>query len=158
MKANELMIGDWVRVRLPWRSPVDGHIENRWYMRRVMGIRTNGKSNKFYLYFEPWGVLPHDIEPLPLTSKILEKNGFSFTGSGQYEMMLATPFGISGDRYNIYVGLKKKTIDVFVAFANTESKAGWRKHNSTLLEVSGPYVHELQHALRLCGINKQIEL
>ena len=144
MKANELMIGDWVRVRLPWRSPVDGHIENRWYMRRVMGIRTNGKnSNKFYLYFEPWGVLPHDIEPLPLTSKILEKNGFEPD--------------TTEDAYKYCYLIDD--VSIVECYANAEGRyRGIVSFGDTRLRMTLMFVHELQHALRLCGINKQIEL
>lgn len=159
MKANELMVGDWVRGTAT--------LDQEWYdwqfapgesiqVRSILHSGINYESKGGTESFEDDTIRFNDIEPIPLTPEILEKNGFSFTGSGQRDMMLATPFGIAGDRYNIYVGLKKKTIEAFIAFANTESKAGWRKHNSTLLEVSGPYVHELQHALRLCGVEKEI--
>lgn len=161
MKANELMLGDWVRGTAT--------LDQEWYgwqiapgeciqVRSILHTGINYESNGVSPSFEDDTIRFDDIEPIPLTQEILEKNGFSFTGSGQHEMMLATPFGIAGDRYNIYVGLKKKTIEAFIAFANTESKAGWRKHNSALLEVSGPYVHELQRCLKLLGIDKEIEL
>ena len=155
------MIGDWVRGTAT--------LDAEWYdwqfapgecvqVRSILHTGINYESNGGTESFEDDTIRYDDIEPIPLTQEILEKNGFSFTGSGQRDMMLATPFGIAGDRYNIYVGLKKKTIEAFVAFVNTESKAGWRKHNSTLLEVSGPYVHELQHCLKLLGIDKEIVL
>lgn len=92
---------------------------------------------------------------IPLTAEILEKNGFRWDGSGQQEMMFMTPHNDKGIRYNLYVGLKHKTINVYSTFPELKSP-NWRKHNQVDLEVCGPYVHELQHALRLCGIEKEI--
>ena len=95
--------------------------------------------------------------PIPLTSEMLEKNGFKPDGSGQKSYCLLTPFGIEGLRYNIYVGLRQKTIEVHAAH-KVLKKDNWRKVNKLYLEVCGPYVHELQHALKLCGIDKEITL
>lgn len=96
--------------------------------------------------------------PIPLTPEILEKNGFKFDGSGQCSMMfLSEPHFSEGQRFNIYVGLKHKTIEVFVAHP-IEKSPNWRKTNKAYLEVCGPYVHELQHCLKLVGIDKEIEL
>lgn len=146
MKANELfkfnlMIGDWVffATRLT----------------KINGIAEGGFSVN--LEHEGWQSISA-IEPIPLTAEILEKNGFKFDGSGQRSMMLISgPHFSEGIRYNIYVGLKKKTIEVFVAHP-VEKSPNWRKSNKVYLEVCGLYVHELQHALRLCGIEKEIEL
>lgn len=98
-----------------------------------------------------------DITPIPITPEILEKNGFKPDGSGQISYCLLTPFGIEGLRYSIYVGLRQKTIEVHAAHTVLK-KDNWRKVNKTYLEVCGPYVHELQHALKLCGIDKEIKL
>lgn len=92
---------------------------------------------------------------IPLTAEILEKNGFRWDGSGQQEMMFMTPHNDKGIRYNLYVGLKHKTINVYSTFPELKSP-NWRKHNRVDLEVCGPYVHELQHAFRMCGIEKEI--
>lgn len=139
MKANELMIGNWVKSR--------GKIEQ---VREVYDgfICTDSFKDSHDYYFDP----------IPLTQEILEKNEFKFDGSGQRSMMLiSTPHFSEGIRYNIYVGLKKKTIEVFVAHP-VEKSPNWRKSNKVYLEVCGCYVHELQHALRLCGIEKEIVL
>ena len=143
MKAEELMIGDWVIVyekAMPVKAMVDGVYGNNAF---VLGHQRT-VENGF-------------VEPIRLTPEILEKNGFKYDGSGQRSMMLMTPHGESGTRWNIYVGLKHKTIDVFSA-PPVEKSPGWRKHNKVYLEVCGCYVHELQHALRMCGIDKTIEL
>lgn len=156
MKATELMIGDWVYGCTDPYSPDE---EQKKFPVKVIrididgDIYTMGKSPSDDPYDYEWW----NIEPIPLTPEILEKNGFKYDGSGQRSMMLMTPHGVSGTRWNIYVGLKHKTIDVFSA-PPVEKSPGWRKHNKVYLEVCGCYVHELQHALRLCGIDKEIVL
>lgn len=75
-----------------------------------------------------------DIKPIPLTAEILEKNGFEFNNLPmeqcwqQYGLRLY----LSGHGYGINCG----------------------ENVSLCID----YVHELQHALRLCGIDKEIEL
>lgn len=142
MKAEDLMIGDF--IKLP-----DGASA------KVISIARDG------IYFEDSqseGVASFDnLSPILITQEILEKNGFRFDGSGQRSMMLATPYGDSGTRWSIYVGLKHKTIEAHCA-PPVERKPGWRKSNKACLEACGCFVHELQHALRLCGIDKEIIL
>ena len=132
------------------------------YTVRVKSLTLDGYFKEGVSFIPPWDgeveVSTLAIQPIPLTPEILEKNGFSWDGSGQRSMMLITPFGREDKdalRYNIYVGLKYRTIEVFAAHPQ-ERKPGWRKSNKAFLEVCGPYVHELQHALRLCGIDKEI--
>ena len=96
-----------------------------------------------------------DIQPIPLTPEILSQNGFSWDGSGRREMMLATPYNEKGLRFLVYVGLMHKDMSVHAAYPNN---ADWRKVNKCSLEVCGCYVHELQHAIRFCGIDKKITL
>lgn len=139
MKAQDLMIGDWVKSR--------GKIEKVTSVYEGY-ICTDTFEDSHDYYFEP----------IPLTPEILEKNGFTWDGSGQRSMMfLSKPQFAEGLRFNIYVGLKRKTIEAFAAHP-IERTPNWRKSNKVYLEVCGCYVHELQHALRLCGIEKEIEL
>lgn len=149
LTAQELMLGDWVlsvtckgEAEDPKPRRIEGIGESVVLLRPRAGVG-----------MEPYGY--EDIQPVPLTVEILERNGFMPTGGGDNSWMLTTPFGIPELRYHIYVGFKAGYIDVFAAHPNTGS---WRKKNHTLLEVCGMYVHELQHALRLCGIDKEIEL
>ena len=144
MKANEICIGDFVRVK---------HLSKSGKVYRIDAA--NGNKNCSVALFDGDFSLD-DIEPIELTPEILEKNGFKFDGSGQRSMMfISTPHFDNGIRYNIYVGLKNKTIEVFAAHP-VEKSPNWRKSNKVYLEVCGCFVHELQHALRLCGIEKDI--
>jgi hypothetical protein len=145
MKASELMIGDYVNYR--------GQII------KITSLYDKGSSNEVgWSDKESVWVNADNVEPIPITTEILEKNGFKFDGSGQCSMMfLSEPRYSEGQRFNIYVGFKHKTIEVFVAHP-IEKSPNWRKINKAYLEVCGPYVHELKHAIRLCKIEKEIEL
>jgi len=142
MEAKDLMIDDWV-----YDTILQGYT-------RVKVLTARGVKGD--IHDNIWD--EDTFAPIPLTPEILEKNGFKFDGSGQCSMMfLSEPHFSEGQRFNIYVGLKHKTIEVFVAHP-IEKSPNWRKTNKAYLEVCGPYVHELQHCLKLVGIDKEIEL
>lgn len=86
-----------------------------------------------------WLAPPEDVSPIPLTPEILEKNGFESTlapgervcKNNGYEVWLDNEGG------NHWVSIKKGEF-YFEGYIKS--------------------VHELQHALRLCGIEKEIVL
>lgn len=118
MKANELMIGDWVYLNY-W----DGK-----YPQQIHGINYNSWRGEGYADWVDTDIDDEasikNVEPIPLTAEILEKNGF-----------------------------KDEDADLLYTFYD-----GWNFeiHNKTMLVSCGSiwYVHELQHALRLCGLNE----
>lgn len=117
MKASELMIGDWVRLTKGF---------NRGNSYKVLAIYENGSINT--KYNSP--VLLGDYEPIPLTEKILKKNGV------KYLHLYENDFPDSPER-----------------------RICIREYRGIQFEVlSGTmplkYVHELQHALRLCGLSE----
>ena len=79
----------------------------------------------------------YNIFPIPLTAEILEKNGFTRFGTGY--ILKDRHFGLENpstpgnylDNYWLRVSIKAVRIE---------------------------FIHELQHAIRLCGIEKEIEL
>ena len=77
----------------------------------------------------------HHIEPIPLTPEILEKNGISKT----YE----------SDEYAVYKGEGFNVTEYYTELWEFE------KHRNRLMIRN---VHQLQHALRLAGVEKEIEL
>ena len=82
-----------------------------------------------------------DIKPIPITAEILEKNGFK---------VVTYPLGnvacIWGDDYKNSILWSGLMITV----------RHW--DNSKDYHGCAEYIHELQQALRLCGIDKRIEL
>lgn len=135
MKAKELMIGDLVRIIEPDRY--HGAIC------RIVSL-INHKDDEcgyFKVFILTKGNLLHevcneDIEPIPLTKEIVSANGF--------EEFCEMYGGVI--QHRLYSEDRKIKIDVT---------------NSCLYDLSCcpnvicelRYVHELQHALRLCGLN-----
>lgn len=117
MKANELMINDWVYLAKGYGKPKKGIL----------------KIDALDLHRISDGML--EVEPIPLTPEILEKNGFVESHvNGCFSLYTLIYDGIS---FSL-------------------------KYVRSVFQWLGPldfkYVHELQHALRLCGIKKEIEL
>lgn len=121
MKATDLMIGDWVLMR---GTPVQV---------RAIGVNTIRFSDM--LITEPL----ENIEPIPLTPEILEKN---VTHCIEREYMNFFPIG-NKDASTIIVYKRKSKQFVLLDKSLTE-----------VCEIK--YVHELQHALKLFGIEKEV--
>ena len=164
MKASELMLGDWARLR--YKHHVTGEEVVRDF--KVDQIRKS------------WGDREHDVwgsesgnmgeasrlEPIPLTSEILEKNGFThcnYEGSELLDAFCWVEFnearnGCMINRASIKVTLYRKPImgvSVLTEIDTYSTKGdGVNKVHSCDIES----VHELQHAIRLCGIKKEINL
>ena len=79
-----------------------------------------------------------NIEPIPLTPEILKKNGWSkdLYDNESYD-------NDDFEQLSLWVGLDGNA---------------WWWHVGVELVIPLNFVHELQHALRLCGINKEIEI
>ena len=151
MKANELMIGDWVNycgLIVKVTSLYDKH-----------GSNEIGWSDKKSVLW----VNGCNVEPIPLTPEILEKNGF-IKDAGEDDMLadvyrLLVPNGFERESFTIQVSLYREQI----CGVSTLVKCwGWLPpYNGGINDIhlcSANYVHQLQHALRICGIEKEIEL
>lgn len=136
MEAKELMIGDWVLYK---GEP---------YQIRQLGVYGENRDGEDYpavCIGKPIGIgliiERNEIEPIPLTPEILEKNGFVKSKYG--EMILDDELGTS----EIYIVLEP-TYD--------EEYYWWRVNNELIAKIKS--IHGLQHVLRLCNIEKEIEL
>ena len=119
MKANELMIGDWV-------------LYNETYQ-QILEI--SGIDDEVYLEADEL-VHQSEIQSIPLTPEILEKNGFHKEWDEDIMLMSCDTIIVEiGDNYKLY-------------------KDGKMYLRGVLAPLY--YVHELQHAMRLCGIEKEI--
>ncbi len=129
------MIGDWVTAK-KW-------LENPFRITRIL-------DSSIYFY----GVTVSDstvgpffedeLVPIPLTPEILEKNGFGYFSIGGAEKWY-----INDDYYDLCICEWSDSIWV-LGYDSTEM-------NIPRTQVIFSYIHELQHALRLCGINKEIQ-
>jgi hypothetical protein len=133
MKPNELMIGDWV-----WYN-------NQPYQIRqlgIYGVDRDGEDYPAVCIGKPNGVGlivgKNEVEPIPLTTEILEKNGFK-EYDGLYRLDITE---------GTFVNVDFKSKEPFVSIHNTCYRA----------TPICRYLHQLQHALRLCGIEKEMTI
>lgn len=142
MRAEELMIGDWVQV---------SHVDKIGKIYRIDAA--NGIGNEYAAVID--GDFDcADLRPISLTPEILEKNGFKKENGGKI-----MGFNIADSYKLVYQG--RTNFDKFWINIQDfgESKKWYIKINGHF-DISGYIndVHELQHALKLCGINIEIEL
>lgn len=128
IKIRELSIGDWVRVDdfdkvlIKRVSAIDG-------TRNQIGIIKNNRSGIYWYYND-------EIEPIPLTLEILEKNGFEIIDeSADFQLYGSPECSIFFTKGTVRYRLETPQASVVC----------WN-------------VHQLQHALRLAGVEKEIEV
>ena len=97
-----------------------------------------------------------EIKGLPLTSEFLEANGFNDLNEGKlsfarYIRSVDHPFGdqYGRDRQSIIVYWRENNSDVYV-----ERPYGYNNLQTKAMCADIVYVHELQHLLNICGLNK----
>lgn len=143
MIASELAIGDWVCVA----GPVINGEERQTPPMRVVAIC----ETWVHLLIDPEAGDPDeedikDIRPVPLTSEILLANGWE---------------AINGDHFlleskDVYDG--RVRVWVSTHFGKKEMIFNCNCCNGNDIRLSLSCVHEFQHALRIAGIEKEIEL
>lgn len=150
MKASELMIGDWVSIDEPDRyAGAVGQIHSLIYHNEEDNVY-------FYVFIQgKFGYLTKDvcsadIRPIPITHEIIKANGFELTDIGDNGP--GTP-RININRYERH-DCKTKWYDITMWY--DRNRKTWCLHgmNGIILR----YVHELQHALHICGIEKEIKV
>ena len=139
MKANELMIGDWV---IFGDEPLKvQHVYNNGYDDVVAEI-TEESFNEYGVCEEIRDVPSVNCSPIPLTPEILEKNGWErdIDKEWKYNNSHIFPhYCYQWEKRNVriemYAGLEGFTISLIIG----------RRFYA---------VHELQHALRLYGLDE----
>lgn len=131
---EDLMVGDWVLLfdETPVRVDCVGNIE-------VYLTEPRGQHEL------DWHVTYEHIKPIPLTPEILEKNGFVLS-----EKSSSKPYQIREN--SVYI-----SVIVYKGRLNARYHERSNKPMNAM-QIDCNYVHELQHALRLCGIDKEIVL
>ena len=142
MKAEILMINDWVSIN-------DSNFQVKVIKKKgVIKLYENTKWGEHEIEFNS-DFLEESLQPIPLTSELLEKNGFNRLD----QIASIEPY---------YWFFFDKETEVKIKAFNTIFKG-------LLVECVNPvnnattykqceFVHEFQHALRLCEIEKEIVL
>ena len=126
MNVNELMIGDWVLAN---GTPT-----------QVEDILGGGGINPEMNGPEIWNwISEEEIQPIPLTADIITKFGFNHLEGNQYRMTIAS------SQVDIH------ELGISVWFVEVE-ELKWDMPTQSAIVCS---VHQLQHALRLFGVNKE---
>lgn len=131
LKISDLSVGDWVRCR-----GRNGRIERLEVIRYDERIRVAVESDLGTMY---QFVDIEDIDPIPITPEILEKNGLCVVEEdadfSEYELFGSENFSIFHIKGTFHYRFETPQASVVC----------WN-------------VHQLQHALRLAGIDKEINL
>ena len=138
---NNLMIGDWVSV-----NGLPAQVAELAYKDNELTIGVYDSKGEIYTCY--CGL--DSVEPIPLTAAILEKNGFLKQSDDYMRYFKAYD-------ENYYFGFESISyfFDTKIAKITKEDKQSGLQER---VEFVCQYVHELQHALKLCNIDKTIEL
>ena len=141
MRIEELSIGDWVCAKLAKWENEDADMTPPLQIKRIDGIEHH---NLYVDLFNPsnntieHSAFVEDLIPIPLTPEILEKNGYRLI--------------IKNDRFNAWSNCT-------VVVRKYDYEDNYRLFiGGVKMEFKFHDVHQLQHALRLAGIEKEIEV
>ena len=148
MKAKELMIGDLVYCTY-WSQK---RIVRVWELKRI----ADDELKVVVMDEVPLVFHERYIEPISLTSELMEKNGFWRVPqplcTNPYHWMLEKYEEESGELFYRIKAYDTPFRGMFVSIDNPSCCA------TISFGKQIEFIHELQHALRLCEINMEIKL
>ena len=133
MRASELMVYDLIKIT---KGNLIGRVYDINQSRDFVGY-CNIDAEEIYLDASYMKY----VEPIPLTEEILKANGFEYEKRPENCMV----FEKETDDIDIIIAHYQDTPNKF--FTNIEA-------NETEIRKDILTVHELQHALRICGLNE----
>lgn len=145
MKAEDLMIGDWVAIV----KPDDFHGYNG-QVKIINGI--TGYVTVNIPDMHDTDVLCDDLQPIPVTEEILEKNGLRKCSWYAGKNKTVTTYPIIGS-CGCHIEVCK---DGFSLVDSVDDTGDHGYESNWLCDVNN--VHELQHAFKIFEIDKKIEL
>lgn len=143
MRVTDLMVDDWVQWGESY-SNMNGDYDVYWEDKQL-------SLNDFAIMMEEdWDdiIVGEFVSPIPLTAEILRKNGFEETPTS--DLFIEKNLW---DKYAIELFPSEGSWILRITDKTNKYIDGCNRIN---LYIN--YIHELQHAFKLCGIDKQIEL
>ena len=134
MKAEDLMVGDWVNV---FGTP-----------KQIEGVRKFRNGDEIIYYDGDNGNFIKAVTPILLTKEIMLKNGFNLYPEETNVFYLNAGYRHDLDTVCLYIG------DIERPSIYGNDSLG----EKTYVVLHCKYVHEFQHVLKMCGINKKIIL
>lgn len=164
MEATDLMIGDWVLGFVEDDEEV-GKIVGK-HPAKIVKIEDNGdySAQCHYTFDEMYDGDGHIIDdfywagcvPLPLTNEILnsiDEHPVKL-GNGKLEWQYIIYYkGVDG-----YEDVKSQSIIIDEMGDGYYDLTAINHDSNIRVDMTVRYVHQLQHALKLCGIDKEITL
>lgn len=142
MNATDLMLGDYIQIEDEIGNLITDYICDIGYIPQWndLGVRTCKCGNEW--------LRESEIIPLLLTPEILEKNGFSLNRE-ETDSTIQNVYRHYTEFFNFPLG------SGFYIEYDTVDNVFWITDHAF---IKFKYVHEFQHVLKLCGINKEIIL
>lgn len=145
MEAKELMIGDWVEC-------VDSTHKEKVYA-QIDAIEEGQTCILVRLDNCNWFLDISFIKPTPLTPEILKKNGWKHEFDKK-DYMVKYNLGEEGKNCWMMWAMKEHNLDI----QRQDEKLDVYNLKVSKVVIPCDYVHQLQHAMRICGIEKEIVL
>lgn len=138
MKATELMVGDWVQISVWDCKP---------FPSKVTSINYNSYQGKDFVDWidteDEEDIGMYEVQPIPLTPEILEKNGFEKKEDDFGQELYSLLLGEWAITYMSINGCPYLKIEDVLDYD--------RAHSVLNLKDSVYHVHELQHELKKVG-------
>ena len=134
MDIKSIMIGDWVKLDF-YETPYAGEEDAVWRNGRIVGIHSGNWVDINFGDKVEHDIDVEDIEPIPLTCDILNKNFPDLTYG------IAWCYNETESTEENHLFEIRTTFDFDVE-----------------LKMNVKYIHELQHVLTMCGIDKPVLL
>ena len=143
LKVTDLMVGDWVICYHPSRL--------KSFEKVSVGLLHTMQEQE-YGHIKEDSPLFRIVDPIPLTPEILEKNGFN---EPPLEIQKRVRFVVLCEEYQIKYSFNSYWFSIY---KNAAAHAIGYPTFICAFQERIKYVHELQHALRLCKVDKEIVL
>ncbi len=143
LKISDISVGDWVYYA-KGNTPYS-----------IRSIYRTGIQDCVVLNDKvfPDGVIAFvdKLTPIPITAEILEKNGFEFEKASRWYICVLE----DKTKINVWIG---KNNEGRIELSKPDLFEGGYYFKYADIEVLNIAVHQLQHALRLAGVDKEINL
>ena len=158
MEAKDLMIGDIIYLLLDRYE--EGFIKEP---HKVTGIKTDGDHPVIQTDATDTYYCQEAYEPISITPEILVKNGFKFVPvnsldkAEQAYASLVQSDGIYVYKRRSKNGFFKELVKLHYDRRHKEWVITWMIGKDAVIDVApANFIHQLQHAMRLCGITGEI--
>jgi hypothetical protein len=141
LRIEDLSVGDWVQAKMTKWDYEDLDITPSM---KVVKIEKDCVRLGFSLDDLEFEVFVEDLQPIPITAEVLEKNGLE-----QNSNCLDYRFIIGNIYCSISKGIKCWYVNIY-DISNSPHTPIFKAHII--------HIHELQHALRLAKVEKEIVL